>query len=208
MAGKTVKTSVIGFPRIGKNRELKFASEKFFKGEISADELEKTAKELRAYGWKKQAEAGISFIPSNDFSFYDNVLDTAFLLGAVPERYQALNLSPLEIYFAASHGYQGKAGDVKALPMKKWFNTNYHYIVPEISDDTEIALVDGRVRCGKPMIVTTNLNLSELQKPKDLAHERIYSRILECCAPICVNRMNLRKRNAAETLLEAKALLG
>ncbi len=69
-------------------------------------------------------------------------------------------------------------------------------------------VVDGRVRCGKPMIVTTNLNLSELQKPKDLAHERIYSRILERCAPICVNRMNLRKRNAAETLLEAKALLG
>ena len=135
-----LKTSIIGFPRIGKNRELKFESEKFFKGQISAEELEKTGAEIRSYGWKKQAEAGISFIPSNDFSFYDNMLDTAFLLGAIPERYKALSLSPLETYFAVSHGYQGEAGDVKALPMKKWFNTNYHYIVPEISDDTKIAL--------------------------------------------------------------------
>ena len=134
----TQRTSVIGFSRIGKNRELKFASEKYFKGEISASELEKTAAELRAYGWKKQADADISFIPSNDFSFYDNMLDTAFLLGAIPARYKALGLSPLETYFAAAHGYQGKAGDVKALPMKKWFNTNYHYIVPELSDDMEL----------------------------------------------------------------------
>lgn len=134
------QTSVIGFPRIGKNRELKFASEKFFKGEISEKELQNTAAELRAYGWKKQQEAGITFIPSNDFSFYDNMLDTAFLLGAVPERYTKLALSPLEKYFAAAHGYQGAAGDVKALPMKKWFNTNYHYIVPEISDSTVLGL--------------------------------------------------------------------
>nr|MCR4901099.1 5-methyltetrahydropteroyltriglutamate--homocysteine S-methyltransferase [Treponema sp.] len=134
------QTSVIGFPRIGKNRELKFASEKFFKGELSESELQNTAAQLREYGWKKQQEAGITFIPSNDFSFYDNMLDTAFLLGAVPARYTALNLSPLEKYFAAAHGYQGDAGDVKALPMKKWFNTNYHYIVPEISDDTVLGL--------------------------------------------------------------------
>ena len=136
------KTSVTGFPRIGKERELKFASEKFFKGEISEESLEQTAKELRQYGWKKQADAGITFIPSNDFSFYDNMLDTAFLLGAVPERYSALKLSPLETYFAAAHGYQGPAGDVKALPMKKWFNTNYHYLVPEISDTTKLSLAN------------------------------------------------------------------
>lgn len=134
------KTSVTGFPRIGKNRELKFASEKYFKSEISAEELERIAAELRAYGWKKQEDSGITFIPSNDFSFYDNMLDTAFLLEAVPARYKTLKLSSLETYFAAAHGYQGSAGDVKALPMKKWFNTNYHYIVPELSDDTEIKL--------------------------------------------------------------------
>ena len=135
------QTSVIGFPRIGKNRELKFASEKFFKGEISEAELQKVAAEIRFYGWKKQNDANISYIPSNDFSFYDNVLDTAFLFNVVPARYQQLGLSVLETYFAASHGYQGENGDVKALPMKKWFNTNYHYIVPEIDDNTDFKLV-------------------------------------------------------------------
>ena len=136
------KTSVIGFPRIGKERELKFASEKFFKGESSLQELQEVASSLRLYGWKKQAEAGITFIPSNDFSFYDNMLDTAFLLNAVPARYKELGLNQLETFFAAAHGYQGTAGDVKALPMKKWFNTNYHYIVPEISDETQISLAE------------------------------------------------------------------
>ncbi len=135
-----VKTFVTGFPRIGKKRELKFAIESYFKGELSAAELEKTAAELRQYGWKKEEEAGISFIPSNDFSFYDNLLDTAFSFGLVPERYKALGLSELDTYFAAAHGYQGEKGDVKALPMKKWFNTNYHYIVPELSDNDTFAL--------------------------------------------------------------------
>jgi len=138
------KTSVIGFPRIGKARELKFASEKFFKGEISEAELQKVAAEIRLYGWQKQKAAGIDFIPSSDFSFYDNVLDTAFLFGIVPERYRSLNLSTLEKYFAAAHGYQGEKGDVKALPMKKWFNTNYHYIVPEIDDASEFKVNDSK----------------------------------------------------------------
>lgn len=138
------KTSVIGFPRIGKARELKFASEKFFKGEISEAELQNVAAEIRQYGWAKQKAAGIDFIPSNDFSFYDNMLDTAFLFGIVPERYKKLELSDLEKYFAAAHGYQGEKGDVKALPMKKWFNTNYHYIVPEIDDASEFKVNDSK----------------------------------------------------------------
>ena len=130
----TFKSFVTGFPRIGKKRELKFAIESYFKGELNPGELEKAAASLREYGWKKQQAAGITFIPSNDFSFYDNVLDAAFTFGIVPERYKALSLSELDAYFAAAHGYQGEKGDVKALPMKKWFNTNYHYIVPEICD--------------------------------------------------------------------------
>ena len=84
--------------------------------------------------------AGIGFIPCNDFSFYDIVLDTAVLLGIVPKRYRELNVSKLDTYFAMARGYQGESGDVKALAMKKWFNTNYHYIVPEIEDDTVISL--------------------------------------------------------------------
>lgn len=136
------QTYVTGFPRIGKNRELKFAIESYFKGQLSSEELEKTAEALREYGWKKQQAAGISFIPSNDFSYYDNVLDTAFIFGIIPERYKKLELNQLDTYFAAAHGYQGEKGDVKALPMKKWFNTNYHYIVPEISDSDFFALND------------------------------------------------------------------
>ena len=117
-----MKTSIIGYPRIGELRELKFASEKYFRGEIGAEDLEKTAKAIRSRNLELQVKAGLDFIPSNDFSFYDGVLDTAFLLGAVPERYTALGLSELDTYFAAARGYQGEKGDVKALAMKKWYN--------------------------------------------------------------------------------------
>ena len=136
-----MNTSVIGFPRIGKNRELKFASEKFFKGEISEKELRDKAAAIRAYGWKQQQDAGVKFISSNDFSFYDNVLDTAVLFNIVPKRYRDLGLTDLETYFAMARGYQGDKGNVKALAMKKWFNTNYHYLVTEIDDDADVKLV-------------------------------------------------------------------
>ena len=135
-----MKTSVIGYPRIGKDRELKFASEKFFAGGIDETALQAVAKQIRKEDLLKQKEAGITYISSNDFSFYDNVLDTAFLFNVIPQRYKDLGLSELETYFALARGYQGEKGNVKALAMKKWFNTNYHYLVPEIDDDTEIRL--------------------------------------------------------------------
>ena len=135
-----MKTSVIGYPRIGKDRELKFASEKFFAGGIDETALQAVAKQIRKEDLLKQKEAGITYISSNDFSFYDNVLDTAFLFNVIPQRYKDLGLSELETYFALARGYQGEKGNVKALAMKKWFNTNYHYLVPEIDDDTEIKL--------------------------------------------------------------------
>ncbi len=136
-----MNTSVIGYPRIGKDRELKFASEKFFSGGIDEADLQDVAKTIRRDGLLKQKEAGITYISSNDFSFYDNVLDTAFLFNVIPQRYKALRLSELDTYFALARGYQGEKGNVKALAMKKWFNTNYHYLVPEIDDDTVISLV-------------------------------------------------------------------
>ncbi|MBS5364203.1 MAG: 5-methyltetrahydropteroyltriglutamate--homocysteine S-methyltransferase [Clostridium sp.] len=135
-----MKTSVIGFPRIGTLRELKFASEKYFRKEISEEQLKETAKELRKTHWNMQKNARIDFISSNDFSFYDTVLDTAVLLNIIPKRYKELDLSEIDTYFAMARGYQGEHGDVKALAMKKWFNTNYHYIVPETEDDTKIKL--------------------------------------------------------------------
>ncbi|MBQ6181234.1 MAG: 5-methyltetrahydropteroyltriglutamate--homocysteine S-methyltransferase [Ruminococcus sp.] len=135
-----MNTTIIGYPRIGNLRELKFASEKYFRSEINASELEKAAKDIRTYNLALQKNSGIDLIPSNDFSFYDGVLDTAFLLNAVPARYTSLGLSTLDTYFAAARGYQGQNGDVKAHAMKKWYNTNYHYMVPEIDDETEIRL--------------------------------------------------------------------
>lgn len=136
-----MSTSVIGYPRIGSLRELKFALEAYFKGEKTEDEIKALAKELRKEHLTTQKNAGIEFISSNDFSFYDNTLDQAVLLNIVPKRYRELELSDLEKYFAIARGYQGKKGNVKALAMKKWFNTNYHFIVPEFEDDTKIELV-------------------------------------------------------------------
>ncbi|MBQ3783122.1 MAG: 5-methyltetrahydropteroyltriglutamate--homocysteine S-methyltransferase [Lachnospiraceae bacterium] len=135
-----MQTSVIGFPRIGTLRELKFAEERYFKQEIDQAELLETVKDLRKTHWQTQKNAGIDFISCNDFSFYDTLLDTAQLLNIVPKRYKDLKLSELDTYFSMARGYQGTSGDVKALAMKKWFNTNYHYIVPEVEDDTTIEL--------------------------------------------------------------------
>lgn len=134
-------TSVIGYPRIGKLRELKFAIEGYFKGDKSQNELLDLAQSLRKTHWQDQKQSNIRYISSNDFSFYDAVLDTACLLNIIPKRYQQLGLAELDQYFAMARGYQGNKGDVHALAMKKWFNTNYHYLVPEIEEDTDIKLV-------------------------------------------------------------------
>ena len=134
-------TSVSGFPRIGQNRELKKIIEAYWKGNTTLDEVRATAKELRAKHSKLQQPAGIDLIPSNDFSYYDQMLDTAILLNVIPQRYQRLAFeNPEETLFAMGRGYQGEKGDVTALPMKKWFTTNYHYLVPEIDSATDIKL--------------------------------------------------------------------
>ncbi|MDO4674745.1 5-methyltetrahydropteroyltriglutamate--homocysteine S-methyltransferase [Campylobacter sp.] len=140
-----MKNSIISYPRIGANRELKFGTEKYFKNEIDQNELLEIARNLRIKHWQSIKAAGIDFIPSNDFSFYDNVLDAATLFNIVPSKYKRLNLSPLDEYFAQARGYQGEKGDVVALAMKKWFNTNYHYLVPECDDADKIALVGDKI---------------------------------------------------------------
>ncbi len=135
-----MKTSIIGFPRIGAHRELKFAVEKYLKKQLSLNELVEEGKQIRKKNWLLQKDNDIDIIPSNDFSFYDGMLDTAVMLNVVPKRYKMLGLNDIDEYFAMARGYQNDAGDVKALMMKKWFNTNYHYMVPEFNDDTEIKL--------------------------------------------------------------------
>lgn len=130
-----IKSTIPGYPRIGKNRELKRAVERYFSGKASEKDLQETAKGLREQHWRKQFQNGLDLIICNDFSFYDQLLDTAVLLNAIPTRYRNLGLSLLETYFAMARGYQGVSGDVKALPLKKWFNTNYHYLEPEIGEE-------------------------------------------------------------------------
>lgn len=135
-----MECGVIGFPRIGEHRELKYATEKYFKKEITEGEFLKIIEEEKKKEWEKENKAGIKYISSNDYSLYDMMLDTIVLLSALPKRYKDLSLSKLDAYFAAARGYQGDNGDVKALSMRKWFNTNYHYLVPELDDDTSIKL--------------------------------------------------------------------
>ena len=143
-----MKTSVTGFPRIGKLRELKFAEEKYFRKEISEEDLFKVASVLKKEHWEYMRDAGIDLIPSNDFSFYDSVLDTAFMLNVIPKRYLELKehagITDTDVYLAMARGYQGEAGDVSALAMKKWFNTNYHYIVPEFEDDANVTVRENK----------------------------------------------------------------
>lgn len=138
-------TTIIGFPRIGEQRELKYTTEKYFRHEMNAEELEAFGKSLRQKHWNLIKDSGVDTIPSNDFSFYDTTLDTAFLLNLVPEDLATIELSDLDKYFALARGYQGEKGDIKARPMKKWFNTNYHYIAPKIEINTDIQLVGTKI---------------------------------------------------------------
>jgi 5-methyltetrahydropteroyltriglutamate--homocysteine methyltransferase len=134
-------SNIAGFPRIGPNRELKFAAEGYWRGETSAEQLAKTSSEIRLANWQLMRDAGIDLIPSNDFSLYDQVLDAIALVGAVPERYgHGGGEVDLETYFAMARGRQGEGVDVTAMEMTKWFDTNYHYIVPELGPATRFEL--------------------------------------------------------------------
>ncbi|MER9019550.1 5-methyltetrahydropteroyltriglutamate--homocysteine S-methyltransferase [Mesorhizobium sp. M0898] len=150
-----IPVATLGVPRFGRRRELKFALESYWSGKSSAADLLTTAKALRAASWEEQRDRGVSKIPSNDFSLYDHVLDTAAMVGALPSRYGWNGGEvPLDIYFAMARGNQGQTEDcghgghqhaahrpgVAAMEMTKWFDTNYHYIVPELDDDQTFAL--------------------------------------------------------------------
>ncbi|GAA5078922.1 5-methyltetrahydropteroyltriglutamate--homocysteine methyltransferase [Thermocatellispora tengchongensis] len=127
-------STVLGYPRIGPRRELKRALEAYWDGRATIEELRRTGAELRAATWRRLDELGLGALPSNTFSCYDHVLDTAIMLGAVPERYRAA--TPEDTAFAMARGTDG----VPPLRMTKWFDTNYHYIVPEIGPETVFRL--------------------------------------------------------------------
>jgi 5-methyltetrahydropteroyltriglutamate--homocysteine methyltransferase len=142
-----MKTNNLGYPRIGSNRELKKASELYWAGQLSAEELLAVGKNIRKENWQLQAESGIDLIPSNDFSFYDQVLDLTLTLGAIPERYNdfARTNSSIDLYFAMARGSQKNGQDVVAMEMTKWFDTNYHYIVPEFTKNQKFTLFSEKI---------------------------------------------------------------
>jgi len=138
----------LGFPRIGRNRELKRALESYWSGKIDQPKLESAGRQLRRDNWQLQRDAGIDHIPSNDFSYYDQVLDTCAMVGAVPHRYGwEGGTVDLDLYFAMARGVQEAQGgrDVTAMEMTKWFDTNYHYIVPEFWAGQEFTLASQKV---------------------------------------------------------------
>jgi 5-methyltetrahydropteroyltriglutamate--homocysteine methyltransferase len=151
MSKQTLSVASLGFPRIGRHRELKVALEGYWSGKIAEDNLLETARKLRAEHWVLQRDHGISRIPSNDFSFYDHVLDTAVMVGAIPAAYGWTGGDvSLATYFAMARGSQGDGHadcghihhdhGVPALEMTKWFDTNYHYMVPEVCEDQAFTL--------------------------------------------------------------------
>ncbi len=136
-----MKASVIGYPRIGKHRELKKALEGYWSGRLSIDDLASAGAAIRRENWLTQRDAGIDFIPSNDFSLYDQVLDTIALVGAVPDRFHwDGGTVDLDTYFAMARGAQREGLDVAAMEMTKWFDTNYHYLVPELHPGQRFSL--------------------------------------------------------------------
>ncbi len=143
----SIIVSSLGFPRIGPGRELKMALERFWSGRADEQALLKDAAALRATNWARQQAAGIAHIPSNDFSLYDHVLDTSAMVGAIPDRYGWRHGEvSLDTYFAMARGTRGKAGgDLPALEMTKWFDTNYHYMVPEFARGQNFTLASTKL---------------------------------------------------------------
>ena len=201
----TIKTHSLGYPRIGTKRELKKATEGYWKGKLSLHDLLATGKRLRETNWKKQQVAGIDLIPVNDFSFYDQVLDMSCLLGNVPPRFQwEGGQTDVNTVFTIARGTQGGASLVRdekdcqtgkvstfASEMTKWFDTNYHYIVPEFRAGTKFSLSSSKVFDefaeakafginAKPVLVgpVTYLSLGKVQDSENP----------ECTQPVVTSR--------------------
>lgn len=143
-----MQTHNLGYPRIGSQRKLKKASEQYWAGKLPLEQLLLTGKNIRHQNWQLQKNAGIDLIPCNDFSFYDQVLDTSLMVGAIPKRYRTLmeekQLSNIDLLFAMARGYQKDGYDITAMEMTKWFDTNYHYIVPEFTANQKFTLYSNK----------------------------------------------------------------
>lgn len=143
-------TQNLGYPRIGTQRQLKKACEQYWAGKIDLTDLNKVARTIKEQNWQTQLDAGIDLIPCNDFSMYDQVLDTSFLLGVIPQRYspvlsQIKSNNEIDLYFAMARGYQKDGLDITAMEMTKWLDTNYHYIVPEFTAKQEFKIFNENI---------------------------------------------------------------
>ncbi|KAN0126935.1 cobalamin-independent methionine synthase [Russula decolorans] len=135
-----VSSAVLGFPRIGASREVKKAVEAYWAGKITADQLTQVAADVKKSNWTSLKSKGVDHIPSGEFSLYDHVLDHSAAFNVIPKRYVGQGLTPLDVYFAMGRGRQADGVDVPASEMKKWFDSNYHFVVPEFSEETDFKL--------------------------------------------------------------------
>ncbi|AGC66839.1 5-methyltetrahydropteroyltriglutamate-- homocysteine [Candidatus Uzinura diaspidicola str. ASNER] len=200
-------THNLGYPRIGINRELKKVTEQYLSGQITIDLLSQETRKLRENHWKLQSF--LDLIPCNDFSYYDQVLDMSFLLGAIPKRYSPLvsSVNPIDLYFAMARGYQYENIDIPAMEMTKWFDTNYHYIVPEFSYDQTFYLYSQKIfedfeeakkvlnKIPKPVLIGP-VSYLLLGKEKDKGFHRI--NLLDRLLPVYTEIINNLLQKGAE----------
>jgi 5-methyltetrahydropteroyltriglutamate--homocysteine methyltransferase len=198
--------TIPGYPRIGKNRELKRALEGFWSGKIGGSDLLSTANDIRRSNREAQIAAGIDLVPVNDFSLYDQMLDTVVLVGAVPERYGWTSETvDLDTYFAMARGRTGEH-DVRAMEMTKWFDTNYHYIVPELGPDTSFRLSSTKpfdalaeaqeADIGSKVVLIGPLTFLLLGKSHDDSFDRLS--LLDSLVPVYVETVRKLAEQGAE----------
>lgn len=205
-------TQNLGYPRIGGQRELKKAAEQYWSGKISLNDLKQVGSKIKEDNWQTQLRAGIDLIPCNDFSFYDQTLDTSLLLGVIPERYSPVLSAggedhETELYFAMARGYQKNGLDITAMEMTKWLDTNYHYIVPEFTAGQEFRIFNENIfneytaaqkilgRKAKPVLIGP-VSYLLLGKEKEPGFERID--LIQKLVPVYVEIINRLKQQGAE----------
>jgi 5-methyltetrahydropteroyltriglutamate--homocysteine methyltransferase len=209
---KEMLTQNLGYPRIGSQRQLKKACEQYWAGKLDLRELKEVARKIKEDNWHTQLNAGIDLIPCNDFSFYDQVLDTSLMLGVIPQRYspvlsQVKANNEIDLYFAMARGYQKDGLDITAMEMTKWLDTNYHYIVPEFTANQEFRIFHENVfgeynsakqilgQKAKPVLVGP-VSYLLLGKEKEQGFERVD--LIKKLVPVYVDIINRLKQLGAE----------
>uniref|UniRef100_UPI0032DF9F8F 5-methyltetrahydropteroyltriglutamate-- homocysteine S-methyltransferase n=1 Tax=Mucilaginibacter sp. Bleaf8 TaxID=2834430 RepID=UPI0032DF9F8F len=202
----------LGYPRMGSHRQLKKACEQYWSGKITREELTQAARKIKEENWQLQVNAGIDLVPCNDFSFYDQVLDMTLMLGAIPARYTPVlstvqTNKEIDLYFAMARGYQKDGLDITAMEMTKWFDTNYHYIVPEFTANQQFRIFSEKVfaeynharqLCGnaaKPVLLGP-VSYLLLGKEKEAGFERID--LIKSLVPVYIEVIKRLKAYGAE----------